>query len=113
MRRINFNYQKSIFIKIKCVVLTKVNALYFRYVSKYKIFDSEDAPYRQRSMRRICLIIRKLFLIKIIDTPYLLRQMRRMALTFRNFFLSKTDTPYLGEKMRRIELIKRVVFYKN
>ena len=88
-------------------------------------------------MRRICLIIRKLFLIKIIDTPYPQKQMRRMALTFRNFlsktdtpyllkqmrritlslrkknFLLKTDTPYLGEKMRRIELIKRVVFYKK
>ena len=39
--------------KIKRVVLTKVNAPYFRYVLKYKIFDSEDRPYRLRSMRRI------------------------------------------------------------
>ena len=84
MRRIELINQKSAYLfKIKCVVLTKVNAPYFRYVSKYKIFDSEDTPYRQRSMRRICLIIRKLFLIKIIDTPYLLKQMRRMALSLR------------------------------
>ena len=41
------NYQKSfIFIKIKCAVLAETNAPYFRYVSKYKIFDLVDAPYR-------------------------------------------------------------------
>ena len=35
----NFNYQKLIkFIKFKCAVLTKVNAPYFRYVSKFKNF---------------------------------------------------------------------------
>ena len=40
-------YQKSIiFIKIKCAVLAEANAPYFRYVSKYKIFDSVNAPYR-------------------------------------------------------------------
>ena len=62
-------------------------------------------------MRRICLIIRKLFLIKIIDTPYLLKQMRRMALMFREkFFLSKTDTPYLPKQTRRITLSLRKNF---
>ena len=36
----NFNYQKLIkFIKFKCAVLTEVNTPYFRYDSKFNIFD--------------------------------------------------------------------------
>ena len=58
-------YQKLIkFIKFKCAVLTEVNAPYFRYVSKFNIFDFSrcaasikiDASLKFNKSRKLFLI---------------------------------------------------------